>query len=210
VDPRGRRPRASRFLTAFLASASRPGRHAGPLTTESLGWSGDGGAIYNEGGIVTLTGTSLAHSSAENRGGEIYNARGDMTITSSDLSDSDAGQPRVPGAGGAIYNAGTVVIRARSTMTPLAGTETVVRVLPPAERYSTWARNVRRPWRFVPVAWPVAASPFSARALAPAGLDAMASLLPADMATLAIAMQSRLGHNAALHISGRRSPYVVE
>jgi hypothetical protein len=94
----------------------------GPATPGSGGpGAGDGGAIYNDGGDVTVSSTSLAHSSAGNSGGEIYNASGDVTITSSDLSDSDAGQPRVPGAGGAIYNAGTVDIRTSTLDDDTAG-----------------------------------------------------------------------------------------
>ena len=81
---------------------------SGNATIDTSGLGG-GGAVYNVGGPLALTGCTLSNNTAE-FGGAIYGG-GQMTISGCTLSGNvatgggDAGG-RVSGLGGAIYNAG--------------------------------------------------------------------------------------------------------
>lgn len=63
--------------------------------------NGTGGAIYNEGTIASLRGSTIQDSSAK-RGGAIYNKDGEVTISSTLIIGNTATM-----AGGAIYNMST-------------------------------------------------------------------------------------------------------
>ncbi len=58
-----------------------------------------GGAIYNNGGTLTLAQCTLSSNSAGNSGGAILNVRGSLELTQCTLSGNSAG-----GDGGAIFN----------------------------------------------------------------------------------------------------------
>lgn len=65
----------------------------------SGGYSGTGGAIFNDGGTVTISNTTLSGNSAVTNGGAIDNDAGTLTVTGSTLSGNSAGD-----SGGAIAN----------------------------------------------------------------------------------------------------------
>ena len=58
----------------------------------------NGSGIYNNGGMVTLTNSTITGNVAPNSGGGIYNVGGTMTLTNSTLSGNSASK------GGGIYN----------------------------------------------------------------------------------------------------------
>ncbi len=62
-------------------------------------FSASGGGIYNNGGTVTVSDSTLAHNSATYGGGGIYNYRGTLTVSDSTLADNSASYD-----GGGIYN----------------------------------------------------------------------------------------------------------
>jgi predicted outer membrane repeat protein len=63
--------------------------------------NGTGGAVYNEGTIASLRGTTIQNNRAK-RGGAIYNKDGEVTISSSVITGNTATM-----AGGGIYNMST-------------------------------------------------------------------------------------------------------
>jgi hypothetical protein len=63
------------------------------------GDSSNGGGIDNEGGAVTITGSTISDNSASTFGGGIYNNEGTVTITGSTISDNTAAS-----SGGGIYS----------------------------------------------------------------------------------------------------------
>jgi PGF-pre-PGF domain-containing protein len=68
--------------------------------------AGSGGAIYNNGGILTIDGTTFSECSAQAEGGAIYNASGTITIDHTTFPECSA-----QANGGAIYNEfGTITI----------------------------------------------------------------------------------------------------
>ena len=81
--------------------------NGGTMTVTNSTLSGNsaingGGGIYNNGGTVTVTNSTLSGNSATNGGGGIYNNGGTVTVTNSTLSGNSAS------TGGGIYNGGTV------------------------------------------------------------------------------------------------------
>jgi len=67
----------------------------------TAGTAASGGAIYNSGGMLTVTNSTLAGNSApQASGGAIYNSGGMLTVTNSTLSGNSAA------SGGGIYNSG--------------------------------------------------------------------------------------------------------
>ena len=73
-----------------------------------------GGGIYNDGGTLSVTNSTLsANSTSGDNGGGIYNNGGPLTVTNSTL----AGNSAVIGNGGGIYNNGTLTL----TNSTLAG-----------------------------------------------------------------------------------------
>ncbi|MBI4672562.1 MAG: DUF11 domain-containing protein [Chloroflexi bacterium] len=75
------------------------------LSNGSTDW--EGGAVYNEGGTVELTGTILFdnHATTGSSGGAIINWDGDVTVTSSVFQLNTA-----EGDGGAIFSFGTLTV----------------------------------------------------------------------------------------------------
>jgi len=67
---------------------------------------GDGGAIYNEGGNITVLGGTFTGNDSGLYGGAIYNYSGALTMTSAYFIDNGADD-----WGGAIYNNGTMILR---------------------------------------------------------------------------------------------------
>ncbi len=98
------------------------------VTSGTPGTPADAGAVYNNGGVVTLVSCTLTNNSAQSliygglaRGGVIFNNGGNVTLNQSSISNNAAigGGPNSPtglattgtGLGGAIYNTnGTVTI----------------------------------------------------------------------------------------------------
>jgi hypothetical protein len=83
---------------------------------------GSGGGIYNDGGTVTVSNSTLAENSAYfGSGGGIYNAGGWVTVDNSSIGDNWATQGSYMDAvlGAGIYNDanGTVVVQHSSTIT---------------------------------------------------------------------------------------------
>jgi predicted outer membrane repeat protein len=68
--------------------------------TISNGSSYDGGAIYNAGGVLTLTGCTVSGNYAFDDGGAIYSAGGVLTLTGCTVSGNYAAHD----SGGGIYN----------------------------------------------------------------------------------------------------------
>ncbi len=66
---------------------------------------GSVGGIFNDGGTLTLSDSTLAHNSAGNSGGGIYNYYGTVTVSDSTLADNSASQ-----GGGIINNGGTLTV----------------------------------------------------------------------------------------------------
>ncbi len=81
------------------------------ITNCTAGW---GGAIYNNAGTLTVTLSTITECSATVDGGAISNAGGVVTVTSSTITDCSAGDD-----GGAIYNVlfGSTVTVTSSTIT---------------------------------------------------------------------------------------------
>ena len=76
-----------------------------------------GGGIYNNGGVLTLTNTTLSgNSAASSYGGGIYNNSGTVTLTNTTISGNSAGN-----YGGGIGNSGTVTL----TNTTISGNTVV-------------------------------------------------------------------------------------
>lgn len=67
-----------------------------------------GGAIYNQDGNITITGSQFENNSSGSMGGAIANG-GEMTITGSTFEDNTASQ-----RGGAIFNSGTLTVNGGS------------------------------------------------------------------------------------------------
>jgi hypothetical protein len=85
--------------------------HSSLFGNDFAGGPGDGGAVYNSTGTVTITNSDLTGNIADyGNGGGIYNDSGTVTITNSTLSGNTAvSTPH--GSGGGIYaNLGTVII----------------------------------------------------------------------------------------------------
>ncbi|HEY7948168.1 MAG TPA: choice-of-anchor Q domain-containing protein, partial [Acidimicrobiales bacterium] len=74
-----------------------------------------GGGILNDGGQLTVTGSTLLDNAAANglNGGGIYNNAGSVTVTSSTLTGNNTGN----GSGGAVYNDGGTFTVTASTLT---------------------------------------------------------------------------------------------
>ncbi len=74
----------------------------------NAGQYGDGGAIYNENGSLTVSYCTLSSNQTgeDGAGGAIYNDSGSLTVSYSTLSSNqtDSNQSGPSGAGGAIYN----------------------------------------------------------------------------------------------------------
>ena len=75
----------------------------------------NGGAIYNDGGTVTLNRTTLTGNTATGSGGAIYTLGGTVTLTNSTLSGNSAA------TGGAIYSDGGTVAVNNSTIASNSG-----------------------------------------------------------------------------------------
>ncbi len=71
-----------------------------------------GGGIYNDGGTVTLSNSSLAGNDAEFSGGGIFNDGGTVTLSNSSLAGNDA----EAGFGGGIFNDDGTVTLSNSTL----------------------------------------------------------------------------------------------
>jgi predicted outer membrane repeat protein len=85
--------------------------------TLTNGFRNEGGAIYNFGGTVSVTNSTLSNNSANFSGGAIYNENGRLTITSSTLSNNNSSlYEGVGGGGGAIYNEFGQLTITRSTL----------------------------------------------------------------------------------------------
>jgi predicted outer membrane repeat protein len=67
---------------------------------------GDGGAIYNEGGNITVLGGTFTDNDSDEYGGAIFNDSGTLTMTSVYFIDNGAND-----YGGAIYNDDTMTLR---------------------------------------------------------------------------------------------------
>jgi hypothetical protein len=69
------------------------------LTITGGNTDGDGGGLYNDGGVVTLTGVTLAANAAALLGGALFNTkRGTITTTNCSVTGNSAGN------GGGLYN----------------------------------------------------------------------------------------------------------
>jgi len=93
---------------------------------DSLHLGGEGGAIFNDGGTVTMDSSTLTGNVAKGRialGGAIFNSSGKVTISNSILSGNCAcwnGDSAADGffaEGGGIYNNGTVMVENYSSIT---------------------------------------------------------------------------------------------
>ena len=58
--------------------------------TLTQGQSDNGGAIYNDGGTLTVTNSKLTNNTADHHGGAIYNDGGTLTVTNCTLTDNSA------------------------------------------------------------------------------------------------------------------------
>ena len=89
------------------------GAHSLAIDTLTLqhGRSLYGGAIYSNGGTVTITGSTITGCSAMVEGGAIYSVGGTVTITGSTFTSCSASAD-----GGAIFSSGTLIITS-STIT---------------------------------------------------------------------------------------------
>ncbi len=67
--------------------------------------SSEGGGIYNKGGTVTVSDSTLANNYASYGGGGIFNYSGTVTVSDSTLANNSS-----VGSGGGIYNGGTVTV----------------------------------------------------------------------------------------------------
>src|SRR3990172_2948100 len=86
----------------ILTKGKLPATHAAC----PLGQGCSGGAIYNDGGIVKLFGSTVRDSTASDEGGGIHNEQGTVTLTNSVLLDNAATDD-----GGGLYNDfGTVTL----------------------------------------------------------------------------------------------------
>uniref|UniRef100_UPI00386C7447 beta strand repeat-containing protein n=1 Tax=Methanobrevibacter sp. TaxID=66852 RepID=UPI00386C7447 len=82
------------------------------------GNSENGGAIYNDGGTVTLVDSTLSNNTATKSGGAIYNNGGSLVVTGSTFDGNDLTDRTVNGYGGAaIYDNGGSVTISGSTIT---------------------------------------------------------------------------------------------
>ena len=81
------------------------------------GLDGDGGAIYNEGGTLTVSGSTFFRNFVADNGGAIYNEGGTLTVSDSTFSQNES-EPFSPDpddfcptcGGGGIYNSGTATV----------------------------------------------------------------------------------------------------
>ncbi|HXF84024.1 MAG TPA: sortase [Anaerolineales bacterium] len=77
------------------------------LTLQNLtianGSAVNGGGVYNDGGTLTITGSTFSGNSAGGFGGGVYNDGGTLTITNSTFSNNIVSYD-----GGGVYNAGTL------------------------------------------------------------------------------------------------------
>ena len=64
-----------------------------------------GGGIYNDGGTMTVTGSTISKNNATDVGGGIFNNDGTMTVTDSTISENNA-----TNYGGGIANGGTMTV----------------------------------------------------------------------------------------------------
>jgi hypothetical protein len=83
------------------------------ITESTVSENGDlsdngGGGIHNDGGLVTLTNSSVSGNEAQ-KGGGIFNT-GTLTITNSTISGNDERQQLSLTTGGGIFNTGTLKI----------------------------------------------------------------------------------------------------
>jgi predicted outer membrane repeat protein len=70
------------------------------------GGDGDGGAIYNDGGNITVLGGTFTDNDSAEYGGAIFNDSGTLTMTSAYFTDNGAND-----YGGAIFNDDTMTLR---------------------------------------------------------------------------------------------------
>lgn len=75
-----------------------------------------GGGIYNAGGILTVSNSTLAGNSAGGGGGGIYNFGGTVTITNCTISNNSEGSPQSGFGGGGIANNGGTLTVSNSTL----------------------------------------------------------------------------------------------
>ena len=82
------------------------------------GWGGGGGGLLNEGGTVNLTNVTITGNTADDRGGGIYNTTdGVLTMTGCTVTGNTSNNHTNPKGGGGIYNAGTLKIQGKNTVT---------------------------------------------------------------------------------------------
>ncbi|MDL2246790.1 Ig-like domain repeat protein [Methanobrevibacter sp. OttesenSCG-928-K11] len=67
----------------------------------------NGAAIYNSGGIVTISNVNFTNNTATDNGGAIYNTGTNFTVNNSNFNNNRAQRNSNNYGGGAIYNAGT-------------------------------------------------------------------------------------------------------
>ena len=86
------------------------GRAASSNSTPGTG-GGDGGAIQEDGGDLTLRDDTLANNFATNRGGAVFNYYGTLNALGSSFYNNST-----PHYGGAIYNSGTMTVSTQPGM----------------------------------------------------------------------------------------------
>ncbi len=83
--------------------------------TNANGAASDGGSIYNNGGGVALTNSTVSGNSGTNGGG-IYNNGGTLTLTNSTISGNTATSGGFDHSGGGIYNENGPLVITNSTI----------------------------------------------------------------------------------------------
>lgn len=73
--------------------------------------TGSGGAIYNDGGKILITGTTFTNNKADVGGGAIFNASGDLSLNNVTFNVAN----KTTGAKNDIYNAGSIVTSGKNT-----------------------------------------------------------------------------------------------
>lgn len=87
----------------------------GTLTLSNSTFTSNTGGIYNNGGTLIITNSTISNNTTTNsNGGGIHNAGGVLTVTSSTISGNRASQMSY-GQGGGIYNGHGILVIANST-----------------------------------------------------------------------------------------------